>query len=76
MARKKSAAPSAAPKPSYPEWKRQALADLADKHGIASPTIREREWRDLFIRGASPATAAEHAQRFHHNATLPTGRRR
>jgi hypothetical protein len=47
----------------------RALAILCDKHQIAGTLMRHREWRNLFIRGASPEDAAEHVQRLHHNSS-------
>jgi hypothetical protein len=57
------------PKPSYAEWKARCAA-LLERQGILSGVMRERQWRQLFIRGATPENAADRAQ-VHYNNTRP-----
>ena len=77
--RKAPAAPKRTSAPpaevSYADWKAGAAAE-AQRRGVPDGAVRERDWRNLFIRGETPEQAAEYAQRFHHNATVTTKGRR
>lgn len=58
----------------YRAWLAEAGAPT-----MASATMRPRDWRDLYISGATPEQAAEHASRILYNGKdAPTlrGRRR
>src|SRR5262245_3420398 len=43
----------------YAGWKARALAVLREQHGIAAPMVREKDWRNAYVSGASPDEAAE-----------------
>ena len=62
----------------YASWKDAAAADLIERHGIRA-NVRERTWRDLYIRKLSPSEAADRAAA-DYNATRPvvdrSGRRK
>jgi hypothetical protein len=60
---------SAEPVPTYAEWRARAAA-LLERQGIFSGVMRERQWRRLFMTGATPEDAAERAQ-VHYNNTRP-----
>jgi hypothetical protein len=49
---------------------------LLDDAGIPFGTLRERDWRDLFIGGATPEQAAERAGVTAHNTRPTFGRQR
>jgi len=69
MARDKKQ-PASTPTPlTYPAWKEAAAKDLAERHGIRT-NVREKQWRDWFIRGMTPAVAADRA-RADYDATRP-----
>jgi hypothetical protein len=51
---------STPPPPTYAAWKDAATKDLAERYGIRV-NIREKQWRDWFIRGMTPAVAADRA---------------
>jgi len=54
---------AAAPAPmSYAQWSKEAKA-LA-----GATTMRERDWRNLFIKGKSPSEAGEEAKAYAYNA--------
>jgi hypothetical protein len=53
------------PKPTYPEWRARCAA-LLEGQGISA--LREKEWRKLFIQGATPEAAVRHAGTFYHNS--------
>jgi len=65
---------SAPPASTYAEWKASAAAEL-QRRGVSAVVMREKEWHTLYISGKTPEEAAEHAQRFQHNATVRTRRR-
>ena len=46
----------------YAGWKERALAELAWRHGIDARQIPEGIWRNAYVRGESPAQAADRAQ--------------
>jgi hypothetical protein len=46
--------------PTYTAWKEAAAKDLLERHGIRT-NVREKQWRDWFIRGMTPAVAADRA---------------
>jgi hypothetical protein len=61
MARKAKASRYRAPDPAnYTAWKTEALADLANRHGVRVGIIPERLWR-LYIQGRSPHDAEDQA---------------
>jgi hypothetical protein len=74
MARKPKAKHPAAPQSSYAEWRKRAAA-LLERQGI-SPVTRERDWRNLFISGATPERAPELAAVEARNVRPPFGRKR
>ena len=47
----------AGPQGAYAEW-RKHVAALLERQGISSTVMRERAWRNLFIRNATPEEAA------------------
>jgi hypothetical protein len=52
-----------APDPAdYRRWKSSAAA-LLERQGILSGVMRERQWRRLFVTGATPEDAAERAHK-------------
>jgi hypothetical protein len=56
--------PKAADAPlTYREWLAKAGAPL-----LASARMRPKDWRDLYISGATPEQAAEYANRNRYNA--------
>jgi hypothetical protein len=56
----------AAPQGAYAEW-RKHVAALLERQGISSTVMRERAWRNLFIRSATPEEAAYRAAIEAHN---------
>ena len=73
--RKPKAPPPAAPPGSYAEWRVREVAVL-ERRGILPGVMREREWRQLFIAGATPEEAAARADTENHNRRPPgLGRR-
>ena len=56
----------AAPPGTYVEW-RKHVAALLERQGISSTVMRERAWRNLFIRNATPEEAAYRAAIEAHN---------
>ena len=75
MARRTKPNPPAAPSGNYGAW-RGAVKMLLDDAGIPFGTLRERDWRDLFIGGATPEQAAERAGVTAHNTRPTFGRQR
>jgi hypothetical protein len=67
--RRSSKGSSAEPTAIYAEWKARCVA-LLERQGILSDVLRERQWRQLFIRGVTPEQAVERAQ-VHYNNTRP-----
>ena len=77
MARKTTSKPAPAAALDYAGWKAAARAILKEQHGVSAPTIRERDWRNVYITGAPPGAGAEMAYRNSWNARPPiTGRRK
>jgi len=73
--RKPTAKPPTAPPGSYAEWRERAAAVL-ERRAILPGVMREREWRRLFIAGATPEEAAARAETENHNRRPPgLGRR-
>jgi hypothetical protein len=60
------AEPASTP-PDYRAWKARAAAML-ERQGISVGVMRERDWRQLFIKGATPEQAVEQVQVHYHNA--------
>ena len=64
--------------PIYTSWKDAAAKDLIERHGIRA-NVREKVWRNHYIRKLSPAEAADRAAA-DYNAARPlvdrTGRRK
>jgi hypothetical protein len=58
------------------ERKACGLAVLKEKHGLDYSTMSHRDWRRLYVRGASPNEAAEAAWRFQENMRRPSERTR
>jgi hypothetical protein len=61
------------PPPSEPADYRRSksrAAALLQRQGIFSGVMRERQWRQLFITGATPEDAVKRAQ-VHYNNTRP-----
>jgi hypothetical protein len=44
--------------PTYAAWKDAAAKDLVERHGIKA-NVREKAWRDWFIKGKTPSEAAD-----------------
>jgi hypothetical protein len=61
MARKPKALRSADALPTYASWKATAAVALG-RQGIRPGVMREKEWRELFIRGKTPEDAARQAE--------------
>ena len=55
-----SAAKATTP-PTYAAWRDAAATDLLERHGMKASVMRERTWRNLFIRNLSPSEAADRA---------------
>jgi hypothetical protein len=54
--------PASTPTPlTYPAWKDAAAKDLVERHGLRI-NVLERQWREWFIRGMTPAVAADRAR--------------
>jgi hypothetical protein len=68
MPSKRSGTP-AEPTATYGEWRARCAA-LLERQGILSGVMRERQWWQLFIRGATREDAAGRA-RVHYNNTRP-----
>jgi hypothetical protein len=61
MARRPKAPRSADVLPTYASWKATAAVALG-RQGIRPGVMREKEWRELFIRGKTPEDAARQAE--------------
>jgi hypothetical protein len=61
--------PPALPPPTYVQWRARCAA-LLERQGISAGVLREKEWRQIFITGATPEQAVERAQ-VHYNNTRP-----
>jgi putative SOS response-associated peptidase YedK len=57
------AKPAADEPPSFTVWKAEAVKALQQLHERAAVMMRERDWRNLYVRGLSPDEAASHAAR-------------
>jgi hypothetical protein len=68
MARNQPANETTTP-PTYSAWKDAAAKDLLERHGLRI-NVREKQWRDWFIRDMTPAVAADRA-RADYEATRP-----
>jgi hypothetical protein len=55
--------PAPAADVSFPVWKAEAVKALAKVHERAAMMMRERDWRNLYVRGLSLDDAAKHAAR-------------
>jgi hypothetical protein len=53
--------------PGYKTWKDRAVA-LLECQSIWTGIMRERDWRQCFIRGETPEEAAEWARVLYHNS--------
>jgi hypothetical protein len=62
--RRKPASPSRPTPLSYPEWKARAASALTG----GPIAMTERQWRQLYIKGKSPAEAAREAEALHRRA--------
>jgi hypothetical protein len=54
-----------APSLTYSQWLAAAGAPVQ-----ASPSMRPRDWRNLYISGATPEQAAEYAERRRYNSEI------
>ena len=61
---------------SFPVWKAEAVKALAELHERAAVAMRERDWRNLYVRGFSPGEAAAHAARDYNSTHRPAERTR
>jgi hypothetical protein len=52
---------------SYRRWRSRAAA-LLERQRISAAVMRERDWRQLYIRGKSPEDAARQAETAYWNA--------
>jgi hypothetical protein len=59
MARDKKPASTATP-PTYGAWRDAAAKDLTERHGLRI-NVREKQWRDWYLRNMTPAEAADRA---------------
>jgi hypothetical protein len=55
MPTKRSSQPTK-PAPTYTEWKARTAA-LLKRQGVVASVMRERDWRQLYIRGKAPEDA-------------------
>ncbi len=55
---KKTASASKTTPPNYTAWNDAAAAELIERHGIRA-NVRERTWRNFYIRKLSPGEAAD-----------------
>jgi hypothetical protein len=60
-----------APSLTYAEWRKPAREKLAGPN-----TMRERDWRNLFIKSKSPDKAAAEANTFYRNSQVRATRGR
>jgi hypothetical protein len=67
MPTKSSAKDRAAEQADYRSWKAHAAA-LLERQGISAGVARERDWRQLYINGATPEKAVEHVQVAYYNS--------
>jgi hypothetical protein len=63
------------PKPTYAEWRARCAA-LLDRQRISPGVLRERDWRRLYIKGATPEKAVDRAQTHYWNSPPPFERTR
>jgi hypothetical protein len=59
----------------YMEWRAHAAGQL-ERLGISPGVMRERDWRQLFIRGKTPEDAARQAETYYWNMKTPFERTR
>jgi hypothetical protein len=59
----------------YRRWKSRAAA-LLERQRFSRGVMRERDWRHLFIRGATPEDAARQAEVLYYNTRPPFERMR
>jgi hypothetical protein len=59
----------------YRAWKAHAAA-LLERQGLPPGVMRERDWRQLYIRGRSPEDAAGQAETAYYNTRPPFERMR
>jgi hypothetical protein len=57
-------------------WKKLRARFFARSTASTAPTVREKDWRDVFITGAPPDAGAEMAYRNSYNAPRPAQRTR
>jgi hypothetical protein len=57
----------------YRRWKAHAAA-LLERQGLLAGVIRERDWRQLYIGGATPEQAVEQVQVHYYNTRPAFGR--
>jgi hypothetical protein len=57
----------------YSRWKSRAAA-LLERQRISAAVMRERDWRQLYIRGGSPKDAAPQAETLYWNTRPPIER--
>jgi hypothetical protein len=69
-------ADQAAEQADYAAWKLAAVANLTNRHDVKAGTIPERMWRELYIEGRSPQSAADRAAVSAHNVRSPADRLR
>jgi hypothetical protein len=65
----------AEPTATYVEWKTRCAAML-DRQRISPGVLRERDWRRLYIKGATPEKAVDRAQTHYWNSPPPFERTR
>jgi hypothetical protein len=63
--------PAPAAHVSFPTWKADAVKALRELHERAAVAMRERDWRNLYVRGLSPDEAASHAAREYDSTHRP-----
>jgi hypothetical protein len=57
----------------YRSWRAHSAA-LLERMGISAGVMRERDWRQLFIRGKMPEDAAREAEMLYWNQHRPLQR--
>jgi hypothetical protein len=67
MAKTKALSDRATAPPDYRAWKTHATA-LLERQSIWTGIMRERDWRQCFIRGETPEETAEWARVLYHNS--------
>jgi hypothetical protein len=73
---KKTTTTSATPAepPTYTAWKAAAALELTRRHGIKKIIVREKQWREAYIRRMTPTEAADRAAADYATSQRPVDR--